>query len=183
MVSQVDISKALTIGGWMTEKELTWLASMANKHQYIVEFGVLYGRSCRALADNLPVNGKVWAVDPWAGDYYSEEGNPIGITTYVMPHFIHNLSDKIREGKVEPVREFSYRFSLPHKVDMVFIDGDHRYETVVKDIKKALELVKDGGLICDHDYNHPNWPGVKNAVDIWFDSIKLEDTIWSTIKS
>lgn len=170
----------------MTPEELTWLAYQAKKRKYIVEFGVLHGRSCRAMADNMMPNGKIWAVDPWAGDYYSEEGGNVPISTYVMPYFIQNLSDKIREGKVEPVREFSYRFCLPHQVDMVFIDGDHRYETVIKDIKKAFELLPDGGLICGHDYGHPSWPGVKKAVDILvdtMDNITVEGTIWSAIKS
>lgn len=182
---KVDISKALTIGGWMSEDELLWLASQARNHKYIVEFGSLHGRSTRAMADNMMPNGKIWAVDPWAGDYYNEDNIDIPISTYVMPYFIQNLSDRIRENKVEPVREFSYRFKLPFQVDMVFIDGDHRYETVIKDIKKAFELLKDGGLICGHDYNHPSWPGVKKAVDILVDTmspIKVEGTIWSAVK-
>jgi len=185
MTSQVNIDKALTIGGWMSEPELTWLASMASSHKYIVEFGVLHGRSCRAMADNMMPNGHIWAVDPWAGDYYEEEGEKVPISTYVMPYFIQNLSDYIKADRVTPVREFSYRFKLPHQVDMVFIDGDHRYETVIKDIKKAFELLKDGGLICGHDYGHPAWPGVKKAVDILVDTmspIKVEGTIWSAIK-
>jgi predicted O-methyltransferase YrrM len=78
---------------------------------------------------------------------------------------------------------FSYQFSLPYKIDMVFIDGDHRYETVVKDIKKAFELLKPGGLICGHDYDHPNWPGVKQAVDEYVGNVEIEGTIWFKEKS
>lgn len=186
MVSHVDISQALKIGGWMSEPELTWLAEHAHKYQLIVEFGSLHGRSTRAMADNMLNGSKLWAVDPWAGDYYDEDGGKVPISTYVMPYFKQNLADHIKVGKVIPVREFSYRFKLPFQVDMVFIDGDHKYETVIKDIKKAFELLKDGGLICGHDYEHPSWPGVKKAVDILVDTmspIKVEGTIWSAIKS
>jgi predicted O-methyltransferase YrrM len=100
-----------------------------------------------------------------------------------MPYFMKNLADHIQSDHVLPVRGFSYSFNLPYKIDMVFIDGDHRYETVVKDIKKAYELLKSGGLICGHDYNHPQWPGVKKAVDELVGPVGVEHTIWHAIKS
>lgn len=183
MQATVDISKALTIGGWMSERELLWLAYVAKKYSYIVEFGSLHGRSTRALADNLNMNGgKIWAVDPWKGDYYTENGSELPFSTYVYPYFCKNLADHIISGKVVPVREFSYRFSLPCKVDMVFIDGDHRYETVKKDIKKAQELVINGGMIAGHDYGHPEWSGVKQAVDELLGKVEIENTIWFQTK-
>lgn len=183
VASQVDITKALALGGWMSEPELIWLATQAKSRMHIVEFGSLHGRSTRAIADNHNPMGRIWAVDPWAGDYYSEEGTNIPISTYVMPYFVTNLKDHIDHGHVIPVRMFSYQFSIPYAVDMVFIDGDHRYATVVKDIKKAHELLKPGGLICGHDYGHPAWPGVKQAVDEYVGRIEKEGTIWSAIKS
>ena len=167
----------------MSERELLWLAMQAQNRKYIVEFGSLHGRSSRAIADNMPKNGRLWAVDPWAGDYYNEEGNSIPISTYVMPYFIQNLKDHIDANRVTPVRQFSYLFSLPLKVDMVFIDGDHRYETVVRDIKKAYELLNTGGLICGHDYDHPTWPGVTEAVTELVGPVGVEQTIWFAIKS
>lgn len=181
VASQINIVKALSIGGWMSEQELIWLATQALERKLIVEFGCLHGRSTCALADNN--KGIIWAVDPWAGDYYSEEGVALPISTYVMPYFLNNLKEHIETQHVIPVRKFSYQFSLDWPVDMVFIDGDHKYETVVKDIKKAYELLKPGGLICGHDYNHPMWPGVKQAVDE-LGVPNLEDgTIWWRIKS
>jgi predicted O-methyltransferase YrrM len=167
----------------MSEAELMWLATQACSRELIVEFGVLHGRSTRALADHMPDHGTLWAVDPWKGDYYNEDGSKVPISTYVMPYFIHNLKDHIDRGNVFPVRQFSYLFSLPLKVDMVFIDGDHRYETVVRDIKKAYELLNVGGLICGHDYDHPSWPGVKQAVTELVGPVEVTDTIWSAIKS
>lgn len=179
VAATVDISKALAIGGWMSERELLWLATQAQNRKLIVEFGSLHGRSTCALADNT--RGKVWAVDPWKGDIYFEDSNKIPINTAVYPYFCNNLKDHIQTGRVVPIRGFSYSFKLPYQVDMVFIDGDHRYETVVKDIKKAYELLKPRGLICGHDYNHPEWPGVHRAVVEQVYSFGIEDTIWWAI--
>lgn len=177
MASQVDIEKAKSIGGWMSERELTWLATTAKRCDLIVEFGSFHGRSTRALADNT--EGAVWAVDPWNGDYKTEEGDVMQqVDTYCMPYFKKNLADHIAAKRVFPVRAFSYKFELPFKVDMVFIDGDHRYETVKKDIKRALSLLKPGGIISGHDYDHPTWPGVKKAVHELLGVVNLEETIW-----
>lgn len=184
VASQVNINNALSIGGWMSVRELTWLATNAREREYIVEFGSFLGRSTRALADNIKKNGVIWAVDPWNGDYFCENGSKLEtVNTFVMPDFIRNLQDHIDNKTVIPRRLFSYSFSLPFKVDMVFIDGDHRYETVIKDINKAFSLVKKGGIISGHDYNHPTWPGVKRAVDELIGPIELEEQIWWTIKS
>lgn len=40
-------------------------------------------------------------------------------------------------------------------VDMVFIDGDHSYEAVKRDIHAWVPNVKEGGIIALHDYR--NW--------------------------
>ncbi len=179
-----QLERALSIGGWMNEQELLWLAAQARHRQYIVEFGSLHGRSTRCLADNGFEGSKIWAVDPWAGDYYSEQGSTIKVNTYVMPQFIENLKDHIETGRVVPVRNFSYNFTLDHAVDMVFIDGDHTYKTVVRDIKKAYELLRPGGLISGHDYGHPQWPGVKQAVDeLVGGPVEVWESIWKAIKS
>lgn len=176
------LERAKLIGGYMSDDELLWLATQALRYNKIVEYGSLHGRSTRAMADNNV--GTIWAVDPWAGDYQDEGGGVVSnFSTYVYPYFYMNLKDHIDKGHVIPVREFSYRFSLTDCVDMVFIDGDHRYETVVKDIKKASELLCKGGLLCGHDYGHPRWPGVKQAVDeLLGPDIKVEETIWWTLK-
>jgi predicted O-methyltransferase YrrM len=180
IASHVDISKALQIGGWMSEKELTWLAKTVENCKTIVEFGCYHGRSTRALADNSPPDAKVWAVDPWNGDYKTEEGHLVkAVDSYCLPYFKRNLQDHIDSGKVIVSRGFSYNFESSYAMDFIFIDGDHRYGTVVKDIKKALELVSNNGIIAGHDYGHPDWTGVKKAVDEFFDHVEIEDTIWS----
>lgn len=184
VASHLNLEKALSIGGWMNPKELEWLATQASTHLYIVEFGCFHGRSTRVLADNIKTGGKVWAVDPWGGDYFYEDGKTVPFSTYIYPYFVRNLQDHIERGSVYPIRNFSENFNLAHKVDMVFIDGDHRYETVVKDIKKAMSLLKDGGLICGHDYDHPDWPGVKKAVDEYIHNAKIAEgtMIWNARK-
>ena len=183
VASQVDISKASKLQGWMTEGELTWLATKALQCKTIVEFGSFKGRSTRALADNT--DGTVYAVDPWNGDYPSRVGAPvIDINTYVLPEFKQNLRDHIDSGRVIPVRAFSRGFKLDFPVDMVFIDGDHNYDAVKDDIIHAFSMVRPGGIISGHDYNNEGWPDVNIAVhEILGNNIEHEEMIWWKIKS
>jgi predicted O-methyltransferase YrrM len=38
------------------------------------------------------------------------------------------------------------------KMDLVFVDGDHHFDSVVQDTKTAFKLIKPGGAIVWHDY-------------------------------
>lgn len=49
------------------------------------------------------------------------------------------------------------------EVDFVFIDGNHEYDIVKKDIELYSKIIALGGMLCGHDYK--NMPGVTKAVD------------------
>ena len=51
------------------------------------------------------------------------------------------------------------------KIDYVFLDGGHEYETVKNDLYNCIEVLeKNGTILCD-DYNLSYAPGVKRAID------------------
>lgn len=173
------IANAVNIPGWMTNAELNWLAEKAKSAKFITEFGCYLGRSTRALADNT--EGTIFAVDPWDGVYYNNDGTKADwINTAVFDVFCANLSDHIKSGRVVPVQNYSWAFRPPIRMDLIFIDGDHRYDEVKLDIIHALGMVKSGGIISGHDYIHTTWPGVKKAVDEILGTVKHCDSIWWT---
>jgi hypothetical protein len=49
---------------------------------------------------------------------------------------------------------------------MVFLDGSHEYEDVFEDITLWRKVLKQGGLLCGHDYQEGggSFPGVARAV-------------------
>ena len=50
------------------------------------------------------------------------------------------------------------------KIDYVFLDGGHEYETIKNDLINCIEVVdKNGTILCD-DYNLSYAPGVKRAI-------------------
>ena len=175
----LDLEKSLKIEGWMSLKELAWLASRARESKIIVEIGSFRGRSTRAMADNSSPDTKIYCVDPWTG-FYAGVHPPL--STYVYNYFAENLADHIVSDKVIPIREFSDCFDIPElkgSVDFFFIDGDHSYEGCKFDIQLAKQYIRTGGIIAGHDYVN-TWPDVMRAVESEFYRIDLDDTIWWT---
>ena len=68
--------------------------------------------------------------------------------------------------------------------DFVFIDGEHTYEEVRRDIMSWWPKVRIGGILCGHDYRGLAVPGaefrgqVKRAVDEWASLHGLEVNAW-----
>lgn len=172
------LEAAHNIQGWMSNTELAWLAQRAKEAEIIFEYGCYKGRSTRALADNTP--GIVYAIDPWDGFYPCNDGQKHSIDTNVYPEFERNLQDHIESGKVIPIKDFSWSFKPLVKADFIFIDGDHRFDAVMDDIKHALKYINSWGIIAGHDYGHNEWYGVKQAVDTMFPGkFEVIDSIWS----
>lgn len=177
----VDISRSLDIDGWMSEKELMWLAEQASHHRSIVELGSYCGRSTLALAQHAL--GVVYAIDDWRGprapvDAWWEHGTPSKFKAALFDKFSANLSEFIQSGKVQVIR--SNHRDLPNNMpvpDMVFIDGDHAKDSVKSDISFWRERMKYGGLLCGHDIGQEQ---IAEAVREMLGQTDLPaDSIWS----
>lgn len=192
---EVDISRALQIEGWTSEDELRWLAEQAQltgPSSKIIEVGVFLGRSALALADNSDWGSVIYCVDPYAS--YNDEGvqktveadSWDGVYEQARHNLYYPYGNLETSNRVVFFREPSARAALrfrDHTIDMVFIDGDHSYRSVLNDITAWERAVKPGGLICGHDYNvHP---GVKLAVDESFSYGRIKfpvGSIWAVRK-
>lgn len=170
------LDRALRINGWMSPAELTFLAETAQSSKTVFEIGSFQGRSTRAIADNLPEKGRIFAIDPWSfviRDVIQSDDVAFNI-------FYCNLHDHIASGKciVCPVKWELYD-PKEERANFIFIDGEHTYEAVKHDIMKALKYLKLGGTLAGHDYAVP-FDGLKQAVDEIFGShlIKTVDSIW-----
>ncbi len=176
----MNIERALTIDGWMTERELNWLALQASEHRRIVEVGSWMGRSTRALADNMHEEAALFAVDSWCGEGFDGYAAALADKPkdWLFDKFVKNM-----EGcRVTPVRLSSLdaargAAALSQCFDMVFIDADHSYEGVKADILAWKTLLTPGGLLCGHDYGRPCF-GVTRAVDELIEPVDTENSIW-----
>lgn len=180
------------ITGWMSEMELAWLIEQASTRRRVVEIGSWKGRSMKALA--LSVFEVAYAVDHWMEDSPPDAPRRMVDHDYrevvargsgaVKADFLKNLSQEIATGKCIPTGLSSVQSIQKlkellggRKVDMVFIDGDHEYAEVKRDIELYRPLIEDGGLLCGHDYP---WPGVWKAVGELVPNHRFlhDSTIW-----
>jgi len=105
------------------------------------------------------------------------ETKVVGIDTFSFPGHYEALVRNVRRNNIYGRECFYYRRNSQsdalaaelkkkgHAVDLLFIDGDHSREGVLRDFELHLPFVREGGFIVFDDYNDPSSPGVKPAVD------------------
>jgi len=145
---------------------------------HIVEVGAWKGRSTAFLAVEIINSGKnikLDVVDSWAGDEgdplsFNEDPEFMAYNRNILELFKKNLSPV--DGKIDliPIQMFSVPASklyVDKSLDFVFLDADHKYETITEDIKHWLPKIKSGGTIGGHDYSQL-FPGIIKAVNEFF---------------
>jgi len=159
------------IPGWMSPLELDWLYKTAKKMSSIIEIGSWKGRSTHALLSGC--KGPVIAVDHFKGSIGEEKEHQEAKDHDIYEEFIKNVGS-FKNLKVMRTDSLKAACLFEDKsVDMVFIDGGHRYEEVKRDIEAWLP--KTRRIICGHDYN---WNSVKQAVEEKFGFVDTAETIW-----
>lgn len=174
-MSTIDLTRAISISGWMSRRELGWIAAQAQHCQAVIEIGSCRGRSTCAWADHLPAGGVVHAVDIWEGDE--------GESNYQQ--FQVNLADHIAAGRVVAHRGSAAAMVdlVPSHVDLVFIDGDHSAEAVERDWVMYAPRVRRGGILAGHDYNNiARHAGVRAVVDRFAPLAEHVGSIWWVVR-
>ncbi len=123
----------------------------------IIEIGALFGLSTQAILEGSK-NNKVVTIDNFGW-------NPIGLSEDRHEQLLRaNLRYFTRQDRLQIYKgsSSSYLENIysGEKVSMVFIDADHSYEGVLKDINFADAV--HAPIVCGDDYS---FPGVSRAVN------------------
>lgn len=120
----------------------------------VAEIGSWKGMSTSVLAKTVsPFNGKVFAIDHWQGSDGVPEHKQAKISE-MFSLFRHNMKALGVLDYIHPLvmsSDIAASLFTPYSLDFVFIDADHRYSYVKKDIAMWLPKVKSGGIIAGHD--------------------------------
>lgn len=171
----MNITKALTCNGWMSEAELRWLAETASRCRLIIEVGSWAGRSACALGANT--RGTVFCVDTWERALVHSNGKAIEPTLF--NEFCRNTTGMpIIPVMTDSVTAAKWLLASGIRADMVFIDATHEGPAVRADIMAWRPLLAKGGTFCGHDYGFAGWPDVKTVVDEMIPNVQVVDTIW-----
>jgi predicted O-methyltransferase YrrM len=65
------------------------------------------------------------------------------------------------------------------KIDYVFLDGGHEYNTVKNDLECCKEVVLNNGVVLCDDYDLSYAPGVKKAIDEFIENNHFKSSILS----
>jgi MMP 1-O-methyltransferase len=147
-----ELRDVYTVPGMLTLDEvdcLYRLGQINQCHGVIVEIGSWQGKSTIALAFGAAKahREKIYAIDPHA--IQREEG----YLEDTRSAFMANIRRAGVDGQVIPMimtsKEAARHWSQP--IRLLWIDGDHRYESVKQDFLLWEPFVVDRGIIAMHD--------------------------------
>ena len=155
-----------------------------------IEIGVRDGWNALDLLENLSIK-KLYLIDPYTTyKGYAESQSPNYQKWINKKKDIAKIVLKKYNSKIVWVYDFSEKAvsKIKEQVDFVYIDGNHEYPFIKKDIGLYYPKVKSGGVIGGDDYFYSEESkslnfGVVKAVDEFFDDkIMFEDTDWWAVK-
>ena len=140
----------------------------ANQKQGMVvaEIGTYDGSTTKAYIDIIKQNqGHLYAID-WfkgnenvSGPHAYNEAN----SDNIYDAFLNNIYSYQNIVTIKRGKSWDVIPEIPDSVlDICFIDADHRYSSVYKDIKLCLPKIKPGGIICGHDLEDINLANTAN---------------------
>jgi predicted O-methyltransferase YrrM len=163
---KVSVTKSKKFNIEVNRKQEEWFSYkefydyVLDKHDFInfVEVGVWKGHGVAYLAKSLKERGigeaKVIAVDlfddvtHYTGTLYEQDARNLTemFDRNMKSAGVHKMVRKIKGNSWDVAKKVK-----DNSVDLVFIDAEHTYDSVTKDIKAYLPKVKKGGIISGHD--------------------------------
>ena len=147
------------------------------------EIGVKIGKNAKSILINIPMK-KLYLIDPYQqcfergflwknrySDFFNEAKN--------------NLSQFKEKTIFVKKKSEDAIDDVPNDLDFVYIDGNHTFRYVKKDIELYYPKVKDGGVIGGHDIHSPNV--LTGIIGFCFKqglllNINMEDLDWWIVK-
>jgi predicted O-methyltransferase YrrM len=136
----------------------------------MAEIGCRLGEgSTQVFLSTMPETGKLLCVDTWRGSPNVRQHQELVSRENALNSFMAKL--EATRGSIEVQSFVSSSVSAASLIrdkslDLVFIEADHSYGAVRKDILAWMPKVKSGGIICGHDCETRPTP-------------QLQDRLWS----
>jgi len=146
------------------------------KSMILLEIGAYAGESTSVFCQHFK---SVTSIDPHnITDSNFATGNEVhGAFCFRMKPYTNYTT--IRKTSDDAFEELANQ-----QFDVVYIDGNHEYDYVKRDILNYQKLIKPNGFITGHDYED-GWPGVEKAVDecLGKPQMRFRDSSWLVRKT
>lgn len=173
----VSILPYVSIDGWLSVDEAIELYELAralpHEHPLAVEIGSWQGKSSVCIASGLSGKNspRLCCIDPFdasgdapSADQYAERASR---SAPLRAAFEANLEAAglralvdVRQGRSHDVAA-----SWCEPIDLLFLDGDHGDDAVLRDYRDWSPHVRPGGFLVMHDVVHPVHTGPRRVVD------------------
>lgn len=136
-----------------------------------VEIGVRFGRNSKYVLNNYDIS-EIYLIDPYCELPYLTN---IFNKKSVQEHKKTAKADlKPFEDKCVWLEDFSQNVVDQFEnesIDIIYIDGDHSYDAVIRDLELYYPKIKKGGLVIGDDYNEKD---VKLAIEAFAKKMDIE---------
>ena len=168
--------------GTYPARAMTRYIGYTNKPLTGVEIGTAAGLNACSILSNLNIK-HLYCIDPYEsytdGDGRYKTRQPVE----------DKANNRLRRfgNKVTIIKGYSTDVisSIPDNLDFLYIDGNHSYESVKKDLELYYPKVQPGGIIGGHDFT-TKFLGVSKAIVEFTQKNQLqlqgEDIDWWCIK-
>ena len=170
-----------------------------NRPSHFLEIGILEGATSRNICELLNIiNGGIFSftgIDLFGDDISNNDFKEFTPISYKISNplkwIYFKLILRMRPNSLESVKFLLKKFKNSinlhkgyskdilkkidlSKIDFVFLDGGHSYDTVKEDLKLLISRLNNKSVIVCDDYNISQY-GVKKAVDEIKSECKFED--------
>ena len=132
-----------------------------------VELGTWLGASAIPVARSIRRwGGTLTCVDTWAG---AVDGQAADARPWMLLSCARNLLEAGVSANVRlvPATTLDAARWWDRPIDWLYVDADHRYESVLADLEAWTPFVVPGGVILGDDYGSDMYPGVQAAWDAY----------------
>jgi predicted O-methyltransferase YrrM len=178
---------AESISGWGGNDKIFGRLIKLLKPKVIFEVGTWKGQSAITMAEACKALGlqcPIVCVDTWLGsdehilqckqDLKRVNGFPM-----LYYQFLSNVIHRGVQEWIVPLPATSLTAAkilnkLQIRADLIYIDADHQYESVLADLKAYVPLLAGGGTLFGHDYR---WESVRRAVQDFCRDMSYDHTV------
>jgi len=125
-----------------------------NKPITAIEIGSWKGENASSIFEELNVR-KLYIIDPYLPyQNYVKQGKSLGNLSNAQSIAKRKLSK--HKNKIIWIKNYSDNAikEIKEKVDFVYIDGNHEYEYVKRDVENYYKKLKKGGILAGYDITH-----------------------------
>ena len=150
------------------------------------EVGVAYGENAESILRNWQGFG-IFLIDPYdisKCDTYIDDTAAIDFDSALV-HCRKRLSlYQLRTIHIRENSDTAFYLLKGMQLDFVYLDGNHHNPQITRDLNNYWSIVKEGGILCGHDYYNLDTPTyrceVKDAVDKFLTTIEYKEFFVTT---